>query len=560
MQVKYNDKSVSIFSSVNGKGKTTIISHIVDAMHEIAKLGFPQSYEDKENKLYRLSSSIYSLDNSKTSIAYLRFQCDKEFVDYLDIRGICSESEYNEFINLENKIPYSQFQSQLSSNYYQRTLSTNCNKEKSKEILKNNILTYFPSYRFEQPGYLNDIYKVNLDFNKYLNYSGFLKNPIEVISCIPQIANWLMDIVLDMQYIKSNTPNIKANIEKVLTLSLISKGNGQLRIGIGPRGFGGTRLQIVKVPAETTLYPSIFDLSSGEFALISIFIEILRQCDNINSEFSCSNMTGIVLIDEIDKHLHIRLQKEILPQLFQLFPNIQFIITSHSPFLSLGLSEQLPNNSVIIDLDNEGIRTHYYETELFEEVYNMLITENNRFKEKLDLIRSRIDIENPIQIISEGKNIEHIRKAITILSPDLDEKITFINGSEDKSGDQQLKNAFEILSCTNNKLKFLFIWDCDSQKLTSSISEKNNHYKYCFTFNTANLKINKGIENLYSEDLFSSEMYDTREIEIDYGGKKTEVVFNKAKFLKKIFAINDPLVFSNYIPLITKIRQILVSN
>lgn len=44
-------------------------------------------------------------------------------------------------------------------------------------------------------------------------------------------------------------------------------------------------------------------------------------------------MTGIVLIDEVDKHLHITLHFSILPKLFELFPNIQFIVSSHSPFL-----------------------------------------------------------------------------------------------------------------------------------------------------------------------------------------------------------------------------------
>lgn len=40
---------------------------------------------------------------------------------------------------------------------------------------------------------------------------------------------------------------------------------------------------------------------------------------------------GIVLIDEIETHLHLELQRVILPILTTIFPNIQFVVTTHSP-------------------------------------------------------------------------------------------------------------------------------------------------------------------------------------------------------------------------------------
>ena len=57
---------------------------------------------------------------------------------------------------------------------------------------------------------------------------------------------------------------------------------------------------------------------------------------------------GIVLIDEVDAHLHLSLQKNILPLLTGLFPRIQFIVTTHSPFV-LGSAE----NTVIYDLEKK---------------------------------------------------------------------------------------------------------------------------------------------------------------------------------------------------------------
>jgi predicted ATP-binding protein involved in virulence len=58
------------------------------------------------------------------------------------------------------------------------------------------------------------------------------------------------------------------------------------------------------------------------------------------------DVQGIVLVDEIETHLHIELQKKILPFLTSFFPKIQFIITTHSPFVISSLK-----NSFICDLE-----------------------------------------------------------------------------------------------------------------------------------------------------------------------------------------------------------------
>lgn len=59
------------------------------------------------------------------------------------------------------------------------------------------------------------------------------------------------------------------------------------------------------------------------------------------------DLPGIVLIDEIETHLHLELQKQIMHILTCLFPNIQFIVSTHSPFVLNSL-----DNVVIYDLEN----------------------------------------------------------------------------------------------------------------------------------------------------------------------------------------------------------------
>lgn len=55
-----------------------------------------------------------------------------------------------------------------------------------------------------------------------------------------------------------------------------------------------------------------------------------------------------MLIDEVETHLHIELQKKIMPFLIKLFPEIQFIVTTHSPFILSSV-----DNAVIYDLENK---------------------------------------------------------------------------------------------------------------------------------------------------------------------------------------------------------------
>jgi predicted ATPase len=89
-------------------------------------------------------------------------------------------------------------------------------------------------------------------------------------------------------------------------------------------------------------------LSSGYAAILDIVVDlIIRMEKQLNRSFDFT-IPGIVLIDEIETHLHLELQKNIMKLLTTVFPNIQFIVSSHSPFILNSL-----NNVVIYDLENK---------------------------------------------------------------------------------------------------------------------------------------------------------------------------------------------------------------
>lgn len=90
------------------------------------------------------------------------------------------------------------------------------------------------------------------------------------------------------------------------------------------------RLRMVVTKDNTKL--SINQLSDGEKCYIAMIGDLARRMaianPNANNPLTCS---GIVLIDEIELHLHPEWQRKIIHALRNTFPNIQFIITTHSP-------------------------------------------------------------------------------------------------------------------------------------------------------------------------------------------------------------------------------------
>ena len=96
-----------LFSGINGIGKTTIFSYIVDAFYELAKIGFLNEFQRRLGKYYRLSSNISILKSNVPSIVYLRYKInDDAVIDYVDIQGNCTEEDYEQKIPLSGKIPF----------------------------------------------------------------------------------------------------------------------------------------------------------------------------------------------------------------------------------------------------------------------------------------------------------------------------------------------------------------------------------------------------------------------------------------------------------------------
>jgi predicted ATP-binding protein involved in virulence len=101
---------------------------------------------------------------------------------------------------------------------------------------------------------------------------------------------------------------------------------------------GFSNLRVRRSPLRMTVNKEgdeliVNQLSDGEKCLLALAGDLARRLAIANPNPGCNPLqgSGVVLIDEIELHLHPKWQRAIIPNLKKTFPNCQFIITTHSP-------------------------------------------------------------------------------------------------------------------------------------------------------------------------------------------------------------------------------------
>lgn len=109
-------------------------------------------------------------------------------------------------------------------------------------------------------------------------------------------------------------------------------------------------------------------LSSGFSSILSVYADLLTKVEL--RSIAPDEIDGVVFIDEIDAHLHVSLQRKIFSFLDKAFPRVQFIVTTHSPFVVSSVDD-----AVIYDLSRlehvDDLSMYSYESVL-EGLFNVL--------------------------------------------------------------------------------------------------------------------------------------------------------------------------------------------
>jgi len=151
------------------------------------------------------------------------------------------------------------------------------------------------------------------------------------------------------------------------------------------------------------------EMASGYEALFDIFSEIVVRMEH--QAHLKYDLPGIVLIDEIEMHLHISWQKRVLPFLIEVFPNLQFIVATHSSFVVSSIE-----SIVVYDLEKniqvENLSEYSYDclvNSLFDtSMYSNVM--NDKYRKYVELVEkgdSRNEIEDIdlVELITYFKSI-----------------------------------------------------------------------------------------------------------------------------------------------------------
>lgn len=150
------------------------------------------------------------------------------------------------------------------------------------------------------------------------------------------------------------------------------------------------------------------ELSEGYRTVIIFICDLLfRLILNNPHSKDVFKTKAVVLIDEIDEHLHLKWQRVIVRKMREIFPNMQFIMTTHSPTIIQGAS----NDAIIYRVyRNDGITQisePYYRNELKDLMVNTLVTSS-----MFGLDNSRMDEDNDRADTSDDYVLYRINKKV----------------------------------------------------------------------------------------------------------------------------------------------------
>jgi predicted ATP-dependent endonuclease of OLD family len=149
---------------------------------------------------------------------------------------------------------------------------------------------------------------------------------------LTQLTQWLKDLALDAPKKIKAQKQLKGIINFINKSKLLPNG-ASLLDDIDSEG--------IKLLDANGVEVSLYEMSDGYRSILSMTLDIIRFLIEIynvekvfeNEEQEVINLPGIVLIDEVDAHLHPVWQTRIGQWFTKYFPNIQFIVTTHSPLV-----------------------------------------------------------------------------------------------------------------------------------------------------------------------------------------------------------------------------------
>lgn len=418
----------------NGSGKSILLSNIVDAIYEIAGQEYNNALVPSQDghQYYKTIMPAHITFGKKYMVAHIGFTHSEKQIEYIFKSGEIAFDDFEKLnsggIAVDKKLNWKETQSYKGITATQSDVSSVFEKE---------VMCFFGPNRYMKPSWMGSKY-YTLDSHNEVgtysvrpNYAKELKNPITATNISELTLQWLFDVITDSRaeltrngdgYIITHpsTNDIELlsiarhNVEKVMSAIL----DEEVVFRMGNRSSGQRRFSIIKKSDGTLIANSLDALSTGQLSLFNMFATIIRYADvdDINLSHRLEEIVGVVVIDEIELHLHTKMQRDVLPRLLSLFPKVQFIITSHSPLFLLGMKEQFGDDGYDVLEMPSGIKTSAEQFSEFEDAYRYY-SQTEKYQQE---IKSAIELkQDKALIITEGAtDWKHMEAAYTHLCSD----------------------------------------------------------------------------------------------------------------------------------------------
>ena len=472
----------------NGSGKSVFLSPIANGLVSAKGTAYPDSAEVETGRVYKLRSDRYIKTGHESYFARVDFSDDLYIAELRTLQPKESNQSTPEgvigtdAVKLWEDIPDGSRENPKTS--FTRD-PFGGPAEQQKEIDANvtrRCILYFPADRFEDPAWLNaDNLTARAEHRERKIVQGTTARRVIASSSLRANQNWLFDAVYDSRVFEAQhqtrlvsveqDPVPRTTIEELVTYEgaatalfvaavqitrqVLQQPN--LRFSITPR-----QSRVVGVETNGSLIvQNIFQLSTGEVSLLNMFLSILRDYDLSDAPFSrADDVQGIVVVDEIDLHLHVRHQYEVLPQLIQMFPKVQFIVTTHSPLFVLGMRNAFGDDGFDIYRLPDGHQINAEEFSEFGEAYQAFADT----RKHADKLRTAIEQANGPVLCFEGRtDVSYVKRAAELL-----ERTDLLDGIaiQHTDGEGNLWKAWGGLTISlaaRISSKVVFVADCDSR-------------------------------------------------------------------------------------------------
>ena len=568
----------------NGSGKSIFLSYIVDALTEFAKRTFDDIVpSDGLNAPYfRVISQSAIRSGEDFSLSLLGFKTtDSDLLHYCEKVGVLNAATYSpDFKSI--------FAAVWNWPENENHKDTSVDKEIIEAEMEKSAHAFFPAHRHEKPDWLNPK-SLEAGLNSSMSLvDRQLDKPLQVETCATENISWVLDVFLDssinpelieefrsvlagdVPFHDSNSPKIvdlrsryalrvaRQNVESILR-AILQDENAELLLNL--RDAVPSRLAVQLSNGQTI--PNLQSLSEGQSQLFHLFATIIRYGEraDINRSTRLDEITGLVVIDEIDTHLHATLQHDIVPRLISLFPKVQFIVSSHSPLFLLGMEETFGVDGLAILELPDGDRIN---SERFTEFGNAFeyYQVTKRFEEDIE---QRFAAGTKPLVLTEGPlDVHYIQAALTVLGErelldSLDiEFVGVEDGKQTRYGGYIWLNRFRNIYEANSSLfhrPILLLYDCDTQKPGEQVGQGERLWVRLIEKNAENTKVQIGIENLFHEDLFQDCFYDKRVEKRKDGGQTIIDKLNKPRFCDWVCEQQNPDDFEKFDEIINIIQE-----